>query len=61
MGFMPDPEVFRRLDPLSTWAKSMEEYYISVVQMSYSIALIALVAYFAGAIYLKRKAREKEV
>jgi hypothetical protein len=60
MGFMPDPEVFRRLDPLSTWAKSMEGYYIPVVQVSYSISLTALVAFFAGTIYLKRKTREKE-
>jgi len=49
------------IEPTSGWAKSVEEYYVPVVQVSYSISLIALVAFFAGTMYLKRKSRETEV
>lgn len=45
---------------LSSWAKSVEGLYIPVVQISYLMSLIALVAFVAGTIYFKRKSREKE-
>jgi hypothetical protein len=46
--------------PLSEWAKSVEGYYIPVVQISYLISLIALLAFVAGYIYFYRKARGNE-
>ena len=48
------------VDPVSDWAKSVEEYYVSTVQISYSISLIAILAFVAGSIYFNRKARKKE-
>jgi hypothetical protein len=47
-------------DPYSDWAKSVEGYYIPIVQISYLISLIALLAFVAGSIYFNRKARGKE-
>ncbi len=48
------------IDPVSDWAKSVEGYYIPVVQISYLISLIALLAFVAGSIYFNRKAQKKE-
>lgn len=45
-------------DPYSDWAKSVEGYYIPVVQMSYLISLVALLVFIAGFIYFKRNARQ---
>ncbi len=42
-------------DTFSSWAKSVEGYYVPAVQISYLISLIALVAFFAGALYFKMK------
>jgi hypothetical protein len=42
-------------DPHSEWAKSVEGYYVLIVQISYLISLIALVAFAAGSLYFKRK------
>jgi hypothetical protein len=48
------------LDTASSWAKSVEWIYVSIVQASYLISLIALLAFVAGYIYFYRKARENE-
>ena len=45
-------------DTASSWAKSVEKYYIPAVQISYLISLIALLAFAAGSIYFYRKSRE---
>jgi hypothetical protein len=49
------------VDPVSDWAKTVEGYYVPTVQISYLISLIALVTFFAGALYfkIKRPALEK--
>ena len=48
------------IDPVSDWAKSVEGYYIPVVQISYLISLIALLAFVAGSIYFNWKVRGKK-
>lgn len=60
MGFMPDVEIYRRIEAPSDWAKTVEGYYIPGVQISYAISLVALVAFFVGSIYLNRKGRKEE-
>jgi hypothetical protein len=47
-------------DPSSDWAKSVEGYYIPIVQVSYLISLVAVLAFAAGSIYFNRKTRKKE-
>jgi hypothetical protein len=49
------PGFLQKIEPVSAWAKSVEVYYVSVVQISYLISLIALVAFFAGVSYFKNK------
>jgi hypothetical protein len=63
MGFMPNPDTYRRIEPHSVWAKSVEEYYIPTVQISYLISLTTILVFVAGSLYLKRKghASYKEV
>ena len=47
--------LFQMTDTVSSWAKSVEWLYIPVVQISYLISLIALLAFVGGSIYFKRK------
>jgi hypothetical protein len=48
------------IEPTSDWAKSVEGYYVPVVQVSYLISLIALLAFVAGSIYLKKNPGKKK-
>jgi len=54
------PGDLQKLEPISSWAKSVEWLYVPTVQISYLISLIALLAFAVGSIYFKKKAREKE-
>ena len=47
--------------PLSEWAKSVEEYYPLIVQISYSVSLMAILAFVAGTAYFSKRGGEKEV
>ena len=49
------PGFLQKIEPASALAKSVEVYYVSVVQISYLISLIAIVAFVAGVLYFKRK------
>jgi hypothetical protein len=49
------PGFLQKIEPGSDWAKSVENIYISTVQVSYLITLIALTAFFAGTLYFKMK------
>jgi hypothetical protein len=49
------PGFLQSIEPTSAWAKSVEVYYVPVVQISYLISLIAIVAFVAGSLYFKRK------
>jgi hypothetical protein len=40
---------------LSSWAKSVEVYYVPVVQISYLISLIAIVAFVAVSLYFNKR------
>ncbi|MDH3256386.1 MAG: hypothetical protein OEM27_02115, partial [Nitrospinota bacterium] len=57
--FNLDPGLLQNLESNSDWAKSVEGYYIPVVQISYLISLIALLA-FAGFIYFNKKTGRKQ-
>jgi hypothetical protein len=50
-----DPGLLQSIEPISEWAKSVEGYYVSVVQASYLISLMAGVAFFARTLYFKMK------
>jgi hypothetical protein len=54
------PGLLQSMEPISDWAKSMEEYYVSVVQISYLITLTAIMVFVTGSIYFARKARGNE-
>jgi hypothetical protein len=49
------PGHLHHIEAASDWAKSVEEYYVLVVQISYLISLAALLAFVVGSIYSKRK------
>ena len=49
------PGFLQGIEPTSAWAKSVEVYYVPVVQISYLISLIAIAAFVIGSQYLKRK------
>ncbi len=57
------PELLQDLEPASAWAKSVETLYVPIVQGSYLISLVALIAFFAWTQYFKtkRSALEKAV
>lgn len=59
-GIKVAPGFMKGIEPISGWAKSVEEYYVSIVQISYLISLISLLAFVAGSIYFNRKTRENE-
>jgi len=50
----------RMLDPLSDWAKSVEEIYIPIVKISYLVSLVAILAFAVGWVYLRMKRRNPE-
>jgi hypothetical protein len=58
--FKLDSGFLQHLESNSGWAKSVEGYYIPVVQISYLISLIAVLAFIAGSVYFYKKGREKE-
>jgi hypothetical protein len=62
MGFMPDIEIYRRIEAPSDWAKSVEGYYISTIQVSYMISLVSILAFVGASLYfkMKRKTSYKE-
>ena len=48
------------VDPVSDWAKSVEGYYVTSVQISYAISLVALIVFIVGSIFYNRKDRRQE-
>lgn len=54
-SFKLAPDFLQGMEPDSDWAKSIEGYYISVVQVSYLISLTAISVFVAGSLYFRRK------
>jgi len=50
-------EAVHAVDPVSEWAKSMEEFYVPVVQISFLISLTAIVVFLATVVFFKLKRR----
>jgi hypothetical protein len=47
-------EYFQRELPVSEWARSVEELYVTSVQVSFLISLAALLAFVAVSIYFRK-------
>ena len=55
LQFEMEKEGIRAVDPVSEWARSMEAYYVPVVQGSYLISALALAGFLGTVLYLKFK------